>query len=124
MTWAGFDWATGHKQESLRKPLPASLNHSNLCNACKKKEALFKIKLLTTDREAVAPAHTLFTVLNWHSFKSWEGPRAADSKTFQIKMQKLKGFVPFWLLASFLGLLCLPMLNVNQQSRSTFAKKS
>lgn len=60
MTWAGFDWAAGHKQESLPKPLPAPLNHSNLYNAGKK-EALFKIKLLTTDREAVAPAHTLFT---------------------------------------------------------------
>lgn len=71
-----------------------------------------------------SPPHTPYslTALNWRSFKSWDGPRAADSKTFGIRTQDSKVFVPSWLVASFLGLLCLPILNVNQQSSSTFVK--
>lgn len=75
--------------------------------------------------EKQSPPHTPYslTVLNWHSFKSWGGPRAADSKTFGIRTQKMKGFVPFWLLASFLGPLCLPMPNAYPQCRGTSAEK-
>lgn len=72
-----------------------------------------------------SPPHTPYslTALNWHSFKSWDEPRAADSKTLGIRTQDWKVFVPSWLVASLLGLPCLPVLNVNQQSSSIFAKK-
>lgn len=50
-----------------------------------------------------SPPHTPYslTALNWHSFKSWDGPRAADSKTLGIRTQDWKVFVPSWLVASF-----------------------
>lgn len=60
MTWARFDWATGHNKK-------ASVTHYQLLWTIQTsvmlatKEALFKIKLLTSDRDAVAPTHTLFT---------------------------------------------------------------
>lgn len=67
MTWAGFAWVRGHRQENLPKPnhfqllWPIQISVIPAKERKKKKKAFFKIKLLSSDREAVAPAHTLFT---------------------------------------------------------------
>lgn len=123
LAWAGLHWAAGHGQNSC-------VSHSQLLWAIqgpvtqqKKRHFLKWGFWQMTGKQS--PPHTpdSLTALNWHSFRSWDGPRAADSKTLGIRAQDWKGFVPSWLGASSLGLLCLPMLNVNQQSSSTFAKK-
>lgn len=122
----GLGWvALGNRPwtKILCEPFPAPLSHSRPCNSAKE-EALLKWGFWQMTGKQ-SPPHTpdSLTALNWHSFRSWDGPRAADSKTLGIRTQDWKVFVPSWLGASFLGLLCLPMLNVNQQSSCTFAKK-
>lgn len=90
--WAGL--ATGHEQKAC-EPFPAPRSHSSPGNAAKE-EALCKMRLLTNDREGVAPAHTLFTHGSELAFLQELGwAQSCWFKDTWNKNSRLKGFCSF-----------------------------
>lgn len=91
VTRAGLGWATGHEQKAW-EPFPAPPSHSSPGKAAKE-EALFKMRLLSNDREAVAPAHTLFTLGSELAFLQELGwAQSCWFKDTWNKNSRLKGF--------------------------------
>lgn len=81
--------------KSLCEPFPAPWSHPSPCNAAKE-EALFKMKLLTSDREAVAPTHTLFTHCSELAFLQELGrAQSCWFKDTWNKNSRLEGFCSF-----------------------------
>lgn len=93
----GLGWvALGSRPwtKSLCEPFPAPQSYSSPCKAAE--EALFQMRFLTNDREAVAPAHTLFTHSSELAFLQELGwAQSCWFKDVWNKNSRFKGFCSF-----------------------------